>query len=249
MTSKKLFTKEMRDVSKSIHNKSDALVNIKLGLSASDPQVWAEGLLIFYEIFKFLDNFLENHKDSLIGELIVDPAMFRTSSFESDLKFYYGSELWKSSDYVIRPEVQKYLDHLRSLQDDEPYYVMAYVYHLYMGLFSGGQILRAKRMLKFGSSTNEEREQGNDVTEFNGVPISVLKRKMKDAMNKIAEDLDESTRDAICAEGITVFELNNSIIKTVKGVDDIFNAKIKKWLAYFILTVLIIVALISYLFK
>jgi hypothetical protein len=32
----------------------------------------------------------------------------------------------------------------RKIEEDNPYLLIAYVYHLYMGLFSGGQILGAK---------------------------------------------------------------------------------------------------------
>ena len=32
----------------------------------------------------------------------------------------------------------------RKTEDENPYLLIAYIYHLYMGLFSGGQVLRAK---------------------------------------------------------------------------------------------------------
>ena len=65
--------------------------------------------------------------------------MARTEAFESDLNHYYGQE-WKKQ-YQVRPEVQSYLDHLQEIEKQNPYLIMAYVYHLYMGIFSGGQIL------------------------------------------------------------------------------------------------------------
>jgi hypothetical protein len=43
--------KEMREVTRSIHNRSDALVNAKLGITLSDDSVWAEGsIIITYRI-------------------------------------------------------------------------------------------------------------------------------------------------------------------------------------------------------
>ena len=42
---------------------------------------WISGLLVFYEIFKFLEEALERHKDSLIGDLLI-PGMARTAAFE-----------------------------------------------------------------------------------------------------------------------------------------------------------------------
>jgi hypothetical protein len=48
--------KEMREVTRTIHNRSDTLVNAKLGITLSDDSVWAEGrfdsssLLLFFFI-------------------------------------------------------------------------------------------------------------------------------------------------------------------------------------------------------
>ena len=41
---KELFSQRMRAATRNIHNKSDALVNAKLGVTMSDDNVWAEGL-------------------------------------------------------------------------------------------------------------------------------------------------------------------------------------------------------------
>ena len=138
---KELFSVQLRKATKNIHDISDALVNAKLGVTINDDSVWAEGLLVFYEIFKFLETALKSHSDSLIGDLLIE-HMERAGAFEDDLAFFYGSN-W-TENYTIRPEVQTYLDHLRDIQQENPYLLIPYVYHLYMGLFSGGQILQAK---------------------------------------------------------------------------------------------------------
>ena len=137
---KELFSTQLRKATKTIHDVSDALVNAKLGVTISDDSVWAEGLLVFYEVFRFLEQSLESHSDSLIGDLLI-PGMARTQAFEEDLEYFYGD--WET-DYKIRPEVQQYLDHLQALDQENPYLLIPYIYHLYMGLFSGGQILQAK---------------------------------------------------------------------------------------------------------
>ena len=137
---KELFSVQLRKATKNIHDLSDALVNAKLGVTISDDSVWAEGLLVFYEVFKFLEKSLNSHSDSLIGDLLI-PDMARTEAFEEDLDFFFGD--WREG-YQIRPEVRLYLDHLESLDRENPYLLIPYIYHLYMGLFSGGQILAAK---------------------------------------------------------------------------------------------------------
>ena len=60
----------------------------------------------------------------------------------ADLAFFYGSN-W-AENYTVRSEVQIYLDHLQEIEKENPYLLVPYIYHLYMGLFSGGQILQAK---------------------------------------------------------------------------------------------------------
>ena len=177
---------------------------------------------MFYEIFKFLEEALERHNDSLIGDLLI-PGMARTTALEADLAHYLGEE-WKK-DYVIRDEVSGYLKHLNHIEESDPYLLCPYVYHLYMGLFSGGQVLKAKRMLSLSSIAGSKEEDeggekpGYSVTSYGDIPIGSLKRQLKKAMNELAENLDEETREKILVESVRVFELNNVIIGSVKGVD------------------------------
>ena len=115
--SKELFSVRLRKATKNIHDVSDALVNAKLGVTISDDSVWAEGLLVFYEVFKFLENALRSHSDSLIGDLLI-AGVARTEAIEEDLEHFYGAS-WKD-DYTVRVEVQQYLDHLTQLDNDNP---------------------------------------------------------------------------------------------------------------------------------
>jgi len=239
-TTKKLFSQEMREITRSIHNKSDTMVNAKLGVTMSDDAVWAEGLLVFYEIFKFLEEALERHKDSLIGDLLI-PGMTRTEAFETDLNHYLG-DAW-TDDYIVRPEVQNYLKHLRELEEKDPYLLIAYIYHLYMGLFSGGQVLRAKKFVSL-SSVDKSDLAGNSVTSYGELSIGTLKKDLKAAINSLADNLDQETRQAILEEGINVFKLNNTVIASVKGVDVVLRRRLLKMLIAAVLLLLFILTLV-----
>eukprot|EP00095_Tigriopus_kingsejongensis_P011351 snap_masked-scaffold383_size189472-processed-gene-0.14 protein:Tk11351 transcript:snap_masked-scaffold383_size189472-processed-gene-0.14-mRNA-1 annotation:"heme oxygenase 1-like" len=206
----KLFSQEMREATRSIHNMSDTLVNLKLGLAMSNADVWAEGLLVFYEIFRELEQAMEHHRDSLIGEFDI-PGLRRTQAFEADLDFYLGPN-WRQT-YQIRPEVASYLTHLKQIQGENPYLLMAYIYHLYMGLLSGGQVLKGKQNF-FSAGSKPSALGGNAVTEYGDQTITSLKKAIRDTANRVAPDLDEETRKAILEEGIRVFQLNNTIIKS-----------------------------------
>jgi len=243
---KELFSQKMRAATRNIHNKSDALVNAKLGVTMSDDNVWAEGLLVFYEIFKFLEDALATHSDSLIGDLLI-PGMSRTEALETDLAHYLG-EGWKDG-YVIRPEVGKYLEHLKELDKENPYLLIPYIYHLYMGLFSGGQVLRATRLLTLssisGSGGDDIEKPGNSVTTYGDITIGSLKKQLRKAINDLADELDEETKEAILVESPKVFEWNNVIIASVTGVDRVLKRRLLKLL---IAVLLLLLFLFAYVF-
>ncbi|XP_055375320.1 heme oxygenase 1 [Condylostylus longicornis] len=212
-----LFSKQMRLVTRDIHKISDHLVNAKLAFALSDDAVWAEGLLIFYEIFKFLE--INAPPD------ILPPVFHRTKAFESDLNYYLGRE-WKNS-YSIRKEVQEYLDHLEKIYRENPLNLIAYVYHLYMGLLSGGQILQKKRLLHKNICMNY-KEMDNDngfaVTNFHN--ISSLKNLLRNTIDEKAKTLDDNMKENLLEESRKVFELNNKIVRTVKGVNQVGLKKV-----------------------
>ncbi|ODM95621.1 Heme oxygenase 1 [Orchesella cincta] len=236
-----LFTIKMRQATRKVHNVSDALVNAKLGIAMSDEKVWAEGLLVFYEIFRFLENALErlaprNSHFKKMHAVIQD--IQRTKAFEDDLQYYYGNNYLKT--YQIRPSVADYLKHLETLEEREPLRLLAYVYHLYMGLLSGGQILKRKRELRrklkrsfgellgwfglrpqgsttdsYGSSSSKP---GNAVTTFamDGRTISDIKKEIAFTMNDIAADLSRDEKESLLSEGIAVFQRNNEIVGSIE---------------------------------
>merc|ERR1719431_154897 len=114
----------------------------------SDDNVWAEGLLVFYEIFKFLEEALASHSDSLIGDLLI-PGMARTEALEADLA------------------------------------------------------------------------------------------------HDLADELDDDTKEAILVESVRVFEWNNVIIGSVKGVDSVLKRRLMKLL---IAVLLLLLFLFAYVF-
>ncbi|XP_068241903.1 heme oxygenase 1-like [Palaemon carinicauda] len=220
------FTKKMRIVTREIHNVSDALINAKLGIAMSENRVWAEGLLVFYEVFRYLEGALERYSHTLIGELDV-PGMRRTEAFEKDLAYYMGSD-WKKN-YTPRESVCEYLQHLEEIEKENPYYLTAYIYHLYMGLLSGGQILRRKKtLLEKLTFSRKERTEGMAVTEVTEGTVASMKKKIAEAMNKIAEEMDEDSRQRLLEESKMVFILNNKIVHSVQGAGAVVAIKMLK---------------------
>uniref|UniRef100_A0A2A4K4E4 Heme oxygenase n=1 Tax=Heliothis virescens TaxID=7102 RepID=A0A2A4K4E4_HELVI len=137
-----LFTTRMRKATRKIHNISDALVNAKFALSLRDEEVWGGGLFIFYHIFGFLEDAKERLHMPDFDKLFVNKALYRKKAFEDDLTHYLG-ENWRSIPKAMA--LENYIEHLQELERSSPQLLMAYVYHLYLGLLSGGQILAKKR--------------------------------------------------------------------------------------------------------
>jgi len=233
------FVKLMRQRTRNIHDKSDALVNLKLGLTLTDERVWSEGILTFTNVFLFLEEALTRNQDSLLGDLDVD-GMRRTEAFYKDLKTFYGDK-WEERLHGMRetPSVKNYIRHLEKVERENPYLLSAYIYHLFMGLLSGGQILSAKKRI----SRQTKSSDGEEIFKVDKPhSVSSLKKKIREAMESMSEHLDEETKENILIEGVKVFELNNTLIHSVKGVDEALWRLTKK-----VLMIALVFILISYM--
>lgn len=192
------------------------------------------GLLVFYEIFRYLE---EN-----VSASILPPEYHRTQQFENDLEFYKGRD-WQKT-YKVRESVQKYLDHLYRITEKNPLLLIAYVYHLYMGLLSGGQILSKKRRIanKFMRNFSEQRDEDDDaiepgthLTSFPKKSMLELKNKLRHTIDEFAKDFDENLRQELIEESKKVFELNNTVINSVEGVGEQLKKNLRNFLGYFVL--------------
>ncbi|XP_022199065.2 heme oxygenase 1 [Nilaparvata lugens] len=255
MASEVPFNKQLRKATRDVHAMSDALVNAKLAFAMSDNSVWAEGLLVFYEIFRYLELAMHRLRDTPVGELHIE-GMARSEAFERDLDFYLGAN-WRQN-YKPRDSVANYLAHLQRIEREDPIRLCAYVYHLYMGLFSGGQILRKKRNVtkKFRSfayflysndvTTEAKRKGGDAVTDFGDNSVYELKLKLVKSMNSIAANMDEKTRMALIEESKTVFLLNNSLVKTVRGADEVL---LRRLIVFAIVIVILMILFFVFIAK
>ena len=116
---------------------------------------------------------------------------------------------------------------LREIEDTDSSLLMAYIYHLYMGLLSGGIILRKKRqIIQKIYPFKDENHGGNNLTDFGEYNIFQLKKDMRSTMNRIAETLDEDTKNKLIEESKIVYTFNNEIIRSVRGAGTVIMRKI-----------------------
>ncbi|XP_063993624.1 uncharacterized protein LOC135171181 [Diachasmimorpha longicaudata] len=232
------FCKKMRAATREIHAVSDALVNAKLAFGLQDDKVWADGLLVFYDIFKYLEQTMPGIIKKYEIDNLISPEMERTKAFEEDLNYYLGNE-W-NKNHSSRESVKSYLAHLKAVESTKPILLLAYVYHLYMGLLSGGIILRKKRQIiqKISPFKSTDKLEGNRVTDFGKNSIYQLKENFRSRMNDLAEGLDDETKGQLIEESKVVFVMNNQIIRSVRGASAVMMRKIIYVVTIFLVLVL-----------
>lgn len=60
-----------------------------------DDAVWADGLLVFYEVFRYLEGAMLRLNNTKVGQLRIE-GLQRTEAFERDLDFYLGKGWMKN---------------------------------------------------------------------------------------------------------------------------------------------------------
>ena len=156
----------------------------------------------------------------MLGDLDLE-GLRRTEAFYKDLETFYGPAVWKEKLNEMRQTdpVKNYILHLENIENENPYLLSAYIYHLYMGLLSGGQILSAKRRLT--RQTGKENSEGEQIFRLKEPhTVGSLKKQMRETMEAMAQHFDNQTQEEVLDEGIKVFELNNTLVNSVKGVDE-----------------------------
>ena len=91
--------RRLRDATKGVHDSSDKLVNLKLGVAVSEPSVWYQGLLVFSKIFFKLENCLDQCPS--LGELDFE-GLRRTK-----VRFYfiYFSFVLQTQNYICHKNI------------------------------------------------------------------------------------------------------------------------------------------------
>jgi len=235
------FVKQMKKATQQIHDLSDAMINAKLGIAMTDDKVWAEGLLFFYEIFKFLEEALDRLSHTSLHEFDVE-GMRRTKQFRADLDFWYGEEFMNT--YTPHETVTSYIEYLTELEKENHNMLAAYYYHLYVGLFSGGQILRKKREMEARLNLRKvaagaDSKQGQTVTDFGDVPIARLKRQMVEAVEAFATQLGEEDKACLLEESKMVFRMNNKMIRCIK-TNKVILRKLFNFALFVVPTILVV---------
>ena len=214
------LTVSMREASKEIHDTSDRLVNMKLGLVLTSPGLYGEALALFYPIFAKIEAIIELHRDhEQIGKIhpLLD-LIRRAPRFQKDMEFYLTGdrreELEKAVQNGENAVMEEYLQHLDRLSKEDPILVLAYIYHQYAGILAGGQIIKKIVQKALGLSKNSDDGVQCFCMNDKVIAPKIVMARMKNILNEDIS-LTEEQRQRVIDEGVEVFRRNNALVNTI----------------------------------
>lgn len=181
----------------------------------TDSKVWVEGLRRFYVVFKYLEIAMKKEENVNLHQFAQINGLFRTQQFESSLQHYLGSK-WQSG---ITKGMAEYSNYLLNLEKEDHVLLSPFIYHMYMGILSGGQILMAKQRMAFSDG------KGSEAFYFD-VNVREAKNQLRHEMNSLAEKLDDETKLRLLKESKMVYLLNNKLVKEVKVPTEVLLIKL-----------------------
>ena len=247
------LTERLRKSTRSIHDKSDKLVNLKLAMVLTSKPLYAEAISLFWPIYEELESLMEKQSDhpqlKLFQPLL--PILRRGSNFQKDMLFLLNNNqttfeelknrrripndkeekiepTTNSNSTFSPPELEDYINHLRYLSESNPILLLAYVSAMYGAIMAGGSIIKRTVQSAFGLSKNSDQGVETfvvDLTNTEYKNILEFRNDMKRIINtEIASQLSEEVQQLIIEEASYVFVRNNALVATVKNTSTFNDA-------------------------
>lgn len=194
----------------------------------TDSKVWVEGLRRFYVVYQYLEMAMKKEENFNLHKFAQINGLFRTQCFESSLQHYLG-EKWQTQ---ITKGMVEYTRYLSCLEKENHVLLSPFIYHMYMGILSGGQILMAKQRMAFSDG------KGSEAFYFD-VNVKDAKNQLRNEMNALAEKLDDETKLRLLKESKMVYLLNNKLVKEVKVPTEVLLIKLIIVVGILILVILL----------
>ncbi len=162
-----------------------------------------------YFVYSAMEEAIEEHRNHPIVSKFHYPQLFRKSSLERDLSYYFGAN-WRS-EIEMSPATSAYVGRIRQLSRENPILLVAHFYTRYLGDLSGGQILKNIAVKAMGLN-----DGGVAFYAFDAIPDEkVFKNEYRQAMNQLP--IDEATAQAIVDEANDAFHKNMDLFKELEG--------------------------------
>ncbi|KAK6457488.1 heme binding protein [Scheffersomyces xylosifermentans] len=133
---------------RSLHDKVDKMVTLKMALALRDGKIYRQGLQSFYHVFASIEKSLYAQFEDVDSEWtpmlksVWKPEIARREKAEQDLLFYYDDRKEKFVNPIM-PEQIAFANHILEGTKEKPYLLFAYLHVMYLALFAGGRIMRS----------------------------------------------------------------------------------------------------------
>ncbi len=163
-----------------------------------------------YFVYTAMEEEMTKHKDHPVVAPINFTELYRKSSLERDLAYYYGPN-WRDE---VKPSAaaQAYIARVREVSATAPELLVAHSYTRYLGDLSGGQILKNIAV----NAMNLTDGQGTAFYEFETISDEkAFKNQYRATLNELP--IDEATADRIVDEANDAFGQNMKMFMELEG--------------------------------
>lgn len=202
----------LRTHTRTQHNASDKLIHLVSPFILSSPRIYRLLLKSFYHVFKVMEEEIEQRR---LQYPKIAPIYFRelrrTTAFEHDLSYFYNDDPENRAP-APSAATAAYIADMRKAIHEDPVVLIAYSQTFYMGLLSGGLVLR-RWITKAFQLTPPAGVAIFDFTHSVSSDVTSLKQGYTDAINSIA--LTHAQKARLVQQKKKIFESNNQLIKEV----------------------------------
>ncbi|EDK43292.1 heme oxygenase [Lodderomyces elongisporus] len=207
---------------RSLHDKVDKLVTLKLAIALRNYKVFRQGLQAFYHVFASIETSLHHQLDtypdsewSKMLSQVWKPEIARKEKAEQDLLFFYNDDKSKFVDPMMIEQI-KFANHIKQVTAEKPYLLFAYLHVMYLALFAGGRIMRSSFAKatgmyprKDGLSHEEIVKLGTNFFTFDVADENLLRVIYKRDYELVTRNgLTEEQKQEIIEESKFIFEQN-----------------------------------------
>jgi heme oxygenase len=163
-----------------------------------------------YFVYTAMEEEMTKHQNHPVVAPINFTELYRKSSLERDLAYYYGPN-WRDE---VKPSeaAQAYIARVREVSATAPELLVAHSYTRYLGDLSGGQILKNIAV----NAMNLTDGQGTAFYEFETISDEkAFKNQYRATLNELP--IDEATADRIVDEANDAFGQNMKMFMELEG--------------------------------
>ncbi|PRP81804.1 heme oxygenase [Planoprotostelium fungivorum] len=207
------LTSEMHQATKMVHRELERTLWVKhLMKGKLQPMAYLDYLNSLYAIYSTMENAMRAHPENVAASCFNIPAVLRSDSLKSDIKFFETLCDASPSTRKTRSSVQTYTARLNQLSETDPSLLLSHCYVRYLGDMMGGQHIR-KHLSQYwkrhdGMSMVDE-DKGLAFYRFPSTHVKDIAMTTKRDMDELK--LSQEERDKMIDEAVTAFELNKQL--------------------------------------